>query len=159
MKAARLIVPLALLALVATPALAGGHERVGDRIGLFSPAPMSFPQGQPFHIAHGHAIAPEERAAPPAPIGRFEFGLDIDGVPVRSDFVERSVLAEEEGPPTFALIWVFNFPEGMQGTHLFTGHWYAPCEYAVNNGLYAGSCANPAAMVEFSTRSREVIFN
>lgn len=159
MKAARVVIPVFLLALVASPALAGGRIRVGDRISLFGGSPQEFPQGQPFYIAHGHVISPQERIVPPDPIGRFSFGLDVDGIRQRADFVERTVSEEEAGPPAFTLIWVFNFPDGMTGPHLLAGHWYAPCGYAVSNGLYGGSCSNPAAVVEFSTRSVEVIFD
>lgn len=158
MKAARVMGLVLVLALVASPALADGQVRIGDRINLFGPSPLYFPQGQPFYVAHGHVIPPGERVGAPAPIGRFSFGLDVDGVVQPSDFTERTVTEEVDLPPTFTLVWVFNFPEGMQGTHVFTGHWYAPCAYAVSNGLYAGSCITPAAVVEYATRSIEVIF-
>ena len=153
----RILVPFLLLSLAAAPALAHGKERVGDRIGLFSPAPLTFPAGEPFHIAHGHAVSPEEGASPPVPIGRFDFRLDIDGTYMRTDFVERTVTSEDGGPPSFTLIWVYNFPQGMSGTHVFTGHWYAPCHYAVQVGGYPGPCTNPAQQVE-TTRSRIVTF-
>ena len=32
-----------------------------------------------------------------------------------------------DGGGHLQLLWVFNFPAGLTGVHILTGHWYAPC--------------------------------
>jgi hypothetical protein len=29
-------------------------------------------------------------------------------------------------PTVVSRVWVFNFPDGLSGTHTFTGHWVTP---------------------------------
>lgn len=55
-------------------------------------------------------------------------------------------------------LWVFNFPEGMTGTHTFTGHWYISCRWAVDNGWFTGTCTTPHALVEILSQSITVVF-
>lgn len=158
MKARLLVVILLVLALSSAPASAGAPQRAGERIGLGTSDPLLFPADAAFHVAHGHLVHPDERVSNPVPLGRFEFRLAIDGSPQRRDFVEQIVDPNQAAPPTFLLFWVFNYPQGMTGAHLFRGSWLAPCEYAMANGLYPGPCANPAAQVEIGSRARWVIF-
>lgn len=52
-----------------------------------------------------------------------------------------------------AVLWTFNFPDGMTGTHYFTGTWYAPCGY-----IY-GPCDGPTnTVIETFTVTVQVTF-
>lgn len=138
----KLVPIIVLLGLIAStfPAYAKAKERVGDRISLSDafpdPVTIAFPAGDPFHIAHGWANLSTDSDA----VGKFDFELEVDGASRKKDFVERTVVGED--PDLLTRIWVFNFPEGMAGTHTFTGHWSAPC-YA-----FGGPCDHPNEKVE-----------
>lgn len=46
-----------------------------------------------------------------------------------------------------------------EGNYVFTGHWFEPCSYAVQNGDYPGPCPKPNASVEVFTTSLTVTFS
>ena len=144
------LVIMALLAM-ATPAFADRNVPVGDRIGLFFGSSMEFTSGAPFHIRHGWIQSSEDGA-----IGVFDFALEVDGTLQREDF--KMFSAVSGNPDLLSRIWVYNFPNGMTGIHTFTGHWFAPCQYAVDFLNYPGPCATPNQKVETSTRSLTVTF-
>ena len=143
--------------LLAVPAAADSPKvPVGEKINVLLGSPTTFPAGTPFHIRHGWGLAPADQA-----LGIWSFRLDVDGVPRDPDFVLRStdpVPATGYDYPVLNRGWVFNFPEGMYGTHTFTGHWIAPCGAAVSELGYAGPCATPNEPVDTLTRSLTVTF-
>jgi hypothetical protein len=141
---------IAALLAITTPVAAGRIEPVGDRIGFFYP-PETFPTGTAFHIRHGWMQPATDEA-----IGVFDFVLEVDGVLLKEDI--KLFAAESGDPDMLNRIWVYNFPDGMTGTHTFTGHWFAPCQYAVDSLGYAGPCATPNAKVETNTRTLTVNF-
>jgi F5/8 type C domain-containing protein len=146
----------ALVSAAAVPAAASSQERIGGRINVILGTPTQFPAGDPFHITHGWG--PESGVTDADAIGRYRFELDVDGVRTGESFVERSVVPGTGGAPDLhSLFWTFNFPQGMAGTHTFTGHWYAPCAAAVGLG-YAGPCTSPTTPVEALTRTLTVEF-
>lgn len=149
-----LAVTLAALSflLLAIPAAATHRERVGPQINVLLGTPTTFPAGAPFSISHGWG------AGPPEQLGILSFRLDVDGVPREEDFVSRVALPLPPGPPDLLWIWVHNFPDGMTGTHTFTGHWIAPCEAAVEFHGFPGPCRTPNEPVEAITRSLTVTF-
>jgi len=104
-------------------------------------AASRLPEGEPFYIQHGWINAPVNY-----PVGLFRFELEVDGQPVQEDFSVRSTDAET-ALPTLNWTWVFNFPEGMTGDHTFTGHWIAPCQYWVDQGMLSGPCNDPNEMI------------
>lgn len=110
-------VTIALLLTSVSAAAAAGRERTGDRISLFEP-PASYPADTAFHIWHGFIF---ERGVDRG-YGRYEFQLYVDGVATAADFTDVDVL----GPGVVSRVWVFNFPDGLSGTHTFTGHWMTP---------------------------------
>jgi len=110
-------VTIALLLASVTSAAAVGRERVGDRISLFEP-PTTYPADTAFHLWHGFIF---EQGVDRG-YGRFEFQLEVDGVSTAADFTEVTVL----DPAVISRVWVFNFPDGLSGTHTFTGHWVTP---------------------------------
>jgi hypothetical protein len=117
---ARLVVAaltITLLLAGVSSVAAAGRERVGDRISLFDP-PTTYPADTAFHIWHGFIF---EQGVDRG-YGRNEFQLDVDGVATTADFTEVDVL----DPRVVSRVWVFNFPEGLSGTHTFTGHWITP---------------------------------
>ncbi len=63
-------------------------------------------------------------------LGLYKFELKMDGTPVKSDFVYNWGWGNPPGEEDKMLngkLWVFNFPEGMTGTHTFEGSFYDPC--------------------------------
>jgi hypothetical protein len=135
-------IALALLLALAPAASADEKVPIGDRITLFGDEFQVFPAGEPFHIFHGwglrHLPGPGAEAD-----GRFGFDLAIDGVERREDYVNKF----HEEHPTLGHIrhrnWVYNFPDGLTGTHTFTGHWFGACTVVVAAGLAPGPCEHP----------------
>jgi len=97
-------------------AVAASRDRVGERISLFNP-PATYPADTAFHIWHGFLFEPSDTG-----YGRFEFKLEVDGAERAADFFTVEVLDRR----TVSKVWTFNFPDGMTGTHTFTGHWITP---------------------------------
>lgn len=145
------VLVLVALLVIVTPVAADARDPVGGRINLFLGPTQEFPAGEPFYIQHGWVQPPTDGA-----IGLFDFRLDVDGVFVQEDFKKFSAVSGD--PNMLWRLWLYNFPEGLTGTHTFTGHWYAPCQYAVNNLLYPGPCATPNAKVETGTLTVTVTF-
>ena len=141
---------LSLLA-VTTPAAAAQKVRVGERIILFAGEPTTFTAGAPFHIAHGWIAGSDGQG-----IGVLDFKLQVDGVFMKEDFVERSVISGN--PDELNRAWVFNFPTGMTGEHTFIGHWFGPCQEMVNSGYLPGPCPKPNEKVEAFSRTVIVTF-
>lgn len=111
------------VAVVVTSAWAGNVPRLGDQhVGLAACAfvgtcpDITLTADAPFHVAHGFAAEPWSDLV--NPIHRFE--LAVDSVQVHGA-VDLDRLAGYVGDKWY----VFNFPEGMTGTHTFTGCWYA----------------------------------
>ena len=153
MKRQSLVTMLLILALLsmATPATAAPKEPVGDRIGVYYGGSMEFPAGAPFHILHGWILSSAGDAN-----GIYDFELEVDGVPRKKDF--KMFWIESGDPDILQRRWVHNFPNGMTGTHTFTGHWFSPCQPAVDNGIYPGPCATPNEKVETLTQTLTVTF-
>jgi hypothetical protein len=137
--------------ILAFPSVAFAYdELVGERILVYNGSTV-FPAETPFHIFHGWVQTSEDGA-----IGIFDFELEIDGVLQRTDMKMFSV--DAGNPDVLWRLWAFNFPDGMTGTHTFTGHWYAPCQYAVDWLGYLDPCGTPNEKVETSTLTRIVDF-
>ncbi len=125
-------------------------QTVGEKIGLpFSTGVthIQFKAGAPFYIQHGWA-----EAADPLTMG-LGFELEVDGIPRDEDAIIRTVGADG----TISEMWTYNYPRGMSGTHVFKGIFLSTCQYALNDGRVT-SCANPADIVVFGTRTLTVDF-
>ena len=117
------------------------NVRVGTRISLLAGGFQVFPAGEPFHIAHGWArrqTDPSNLGPAPRANGRYGFSLAVDGQEQPEDYVEHGDVSD-----LFHRTWVHNFPNGMTGTHTFTGHWFGPCTALVENGFAPGPCEHP----------------
>jgi hypothetical protein len=146
MKKTTVILLVLILFVIATPVAAKVKVLVGERVylgvlGGGSPT-TEFSADEPFHILHGWRLAPGTKW-----INLYNFELDLDGVRVEEDFILRW---SETGDLIYLNTgWVYNFPDGMPaGEYVFTGHWYGPCQPLVDNGDYAGPCAQPNEVVE-----------
>jgi hypothetical protein len=97
------------------------QKREGERLSVYESGSQTFPANTPFHVAHGwrHDFPLEN-------VELFDFELEVNGVYQLVDFVE-STIDQSSDPHTLTKHSVFNFPEGMTGTHTFNGHWIAPC--------------------------------
>ena len=140
-----------------SPVAAQPRQPIGERISLVG-GDVDFSAGQPFHVSQGwHHPIKTLRAhggAAPAPIGRFDFELEVDGEVRDEDFVMRYVDHEAE---ELRNKWVHNLPDGMTGEHSFTGHWFAPCYWAkeLNPDL---ECTRPNEKVEIASSTVVVTF-
>jgi len=141
---------VALLAMTYPAAVTAAGGPVGEKIRVRD-ASIEFAAGAPFYIQHGWIQTSEDGA-----IGIFDFQLKVDGFLVREDY--KSFSAQSGDPDILTRLWGFSFPSGMSGTHTFTGHWFAPCGYAVDWLGYPGPCATPNEKVETSTRTLVVTF-
>jgi hypothetical protein len=138
---------ITLLSVVFPSPVSAGGSLIGEKIRVFNGS-REFPAEAPFYIMHGWIETSYSEA-----IGVYDFELDVDGVPMREDFKRFSVVSGD--PDTLSRLWIYTFPDGMTGTHTFTGHWYAPCQYAVN---YTGICLSPNTKVENFTATLTVTF-
>ena len=141
-----LLIMLLVTAVMALPAAAKQKQPVGDRIDLFAP-PVTFAANTAFHIHHGFVSTPTTEG-----VGKFSFALDLDGVRLTEDFVLKTPVSDPV-PDSLLRHWVFNFPAGLTGTHVFTGHFFAPCYQG------PGPCDKPNDVIETLTLTRTVIFS
>ena len=118
------------------------QQKVGDRLFIYDSGSQTFPADTPFHIVHGWRMDPAEEEPE-----LFKFQLEVDGVYREEDFIETKPV--ETG---VARRFVFNFPEGMKGINVFTGHWLAPCRIIYER------CTDPNQIVESRTSLVEVTF-
>ena len=154
MKRSVVILLVLILFVGVIPVAAANIVRVGDEINIFYQTPTEFPEGEPFHIDHGWRFRFTVDSM--MGVGLYNFELDVDGNPVDEDFLEHAVV---KGDPNYLdLGWIYNFPDGMTGTHAFTGHWFLPCMAAVEYGYIEGPCAKPNETIEFLTRTLSVTF-
>ena len=144
------ILTIGALLMLASPVAAAEKGPVGERINLYFGS-TEFPAGTPFYIQHGWVQPSTDEA-----IGVFDFKLEVDGVLLQEDFKMFSAVSGD--PDLLYRLWGYNFPYGMTGAHTFTGHWFAPCQYAVDELGYAGPCATPNAKVETISRTVVVTF-
>jgi hypothetical protein len=146
-----ILIMLALL-VVAFPAAADGKRTVGEQISLVGSD--VFEAGAPFHIRHGW-IGSIPHANPPKYQGSWGFELEIDGIYQKADYLLVEYIPEFD---YMSRNWVYNFPDGMTGTHKFTGHWIMPCAIAVDEGYFTGPCSTPNEKIVVNTRELTVTF-
>ena len=118
----------------------------GTRLLIWGPAQQTFPAGQPFYFEHGWQSAVPSTQG----VGRWTFSLSVDGVP-QMGFAEPQVTTQD---PTYGTLifrpYLFDFPQGLTGTHVFSGNWYGPCAQMVAQGYAAGPCSSPEEVVPWS---------
>ena len=155
MKKTKLIILLLVIVSLVSVA-ATVEKRVGEQLYLSSwmnPGPEAeFPANTPFHVAHGwgwnffYGLQAEDLFAYMASPGTQKFTLEIDGEPQKFDFfqvgTENKLIFEWEGEEYIyrhrEYFWVFNFPDGMEGSHEFHATWWMQCKY-----VYYDACDKP----------------
>lgn len=108
-----------VVGLAASPVMAAPGQPVGDRVDLRI-GDQAFPASTPFHIDHGYLHETGDQA-----IGLDDFMLDMDGTVLTADFLDRDP-ARDSGL-SFSVLWYYNFPSGLTGTHEFTRHYFQAC--------------------------------
>lgn len=140
-----------LLVGMAAPAMAG-EEPVGERINVLAGDPVEFSAGEAFHVLHGWFDFPATTQP-----GRFDFTLEVDGIDQGKGKLFNFGPGLTGG--VWNRLWLFNFPDGLEaGNHTFTGTWWAPCEVAVDAGLWTDTCVTPNAKVEALVLQHTVLF-
>lgn len=141
-----LLVIIAILGtmLASSSAAAARPGGSGDRINILFGTPTTYPAGEAFHIRHGWGFD----TAIARPAGYYAFRLEIDGVLQRRG---RAIRTHDGTALTW--MWLQDFPDGMTGTHTFTGYWYAPCFQTAS-----APCAKPHEPTLALEQSLTVIF-
>jgi len=120
----------------------------GPRLSIFFQPTQTFPAGEPFNIETGWGNNP----ALDGGIGLWQFSLSVDGIP-QMGFLDVLVFPDP-GNPTGNLVLrprLFNFPQGMTGTHVFAGTFSGPCPQMVSEGFASGPCSSPNEIVPLSS--------
>jgi hypothetical protein len=123
---------------VVSGASADTGKIVGTPLNLFGGV-QTFPAGQPFNIVHGWLSLPRETQA----LGKWRFSLSVDGVEAKPDFIETIRSDDSVLGTLLYRPYVFNFQDGMTGTHVFSGTFLGPCSGMVEAGFATGPCSNP----------------
>jgi hypothetical protein len=55
--------------------------------------------------------------------------------------------------------YVFNFPDGMTGTHVFGSTFLGPCQGLVDDGFITGPCAHPKDLTSTGTINATITFS
>ena len=129
-----------LAACVMVSAANASPAPTGTRISIFGGS-QTFPANQPFYFSHFWVVEPSVSG----PVGLWTFSLSVDGVP-QHGFVATQVISDPVGTLLFRP-FLFNFPHGMTGTHVFAGTFSGPCSLMVANGFATGPCISPNAIV------------
>ncbi len=129
--------------LMATSAQPVTPTEVGARISVFGGATQTFPAGQPFHFSHGWQVKPDTDGA----LGAWRFLLTLDGVELNPDFIDLRQIDDPVNGHLIHRVYVFNFPNGLTGTHVFGGTFAGPCDELVAQGFVSGPCVTPNAIV------------
>jgi hypothetical protein len=138
-----MVVVVAAALLVTVPASAE-NEPVGDRLRPFG-LDHSFPAGAPFYIQLGWYFNGTIPDVPKS--GHFGNVVEIDGQVVPQDFIQHT--AGRDGYTYWD--WIWNFPEGMTGTHTFKASWYATCGYIWETApeILGGPCLDKHEIMYF----------
>jgi len=135
----------AILILAPSSSAANPDKSVGTPLNLFRGV-QTFGSGLPFNISHGWLTLPRATEA----LGKWRFSLTVDGVEVKPDFIETT---RSDDPLLGTLLfraYVFNFRDGMTGTHVFEGTFLGPCQGLVDSGFATGPCADANAEIPTS---------
>jgi hypothetical protein len=135
MKKVIFVCVLLILMVVVTPASAVKPTPVGDPLGF---ADAEYPAGMAFHISHGWIEEPTP--------GKVRYVMEMDGEKLSFDIHEVS---RDPDSGLWSMLWFYNFPEGLTGTHEFIHHFYAPC---------GDSCDQPNKIVEVWTKVQQITF-
>lgn len=160
MKKTKLFIVL-LVAVSLFSIAASVEKRIGEQI-IINEANtgMTFPANTPFHVAHGWDYPTTMGTATlnDGAAGLNLFTLKIDGVEQHFSFLEQTVLHKLEYGGVlwhyFLTIWVFNFPDGMEGTHTFTGQWWGIC-----GEWFGNTCEKPNKLVVVGEKAMTVHFD
>lgn len=152
----RLLIGISILCITLISAVsASAPAPVGDRI-LLNGSITEFPVGTPFHIAGEWAFIPSIDAQQR---GLFDYSLDVDGVLREPTFIDRKFVNND---PVYGDLlvssWIYNFPDGLTGTHTFTQQHYGPCQRLVDIGWYPGPCDSPVEIVGLGPNSVTITF-
>lgn len=148
MKKLYILIVLVLVFAFATPASAS-HVYTGDKIDLWGEPEQTYPANTAFYIAEMWWIPTQLYA-----LGLFDIELEVDNEAVEKDFIVKTAWTYDGTPISILTESVFNFPDGMEGTHTFVGHWYGTCELGLDYGLVT-ECEKLNAVMELM--SLEVI--
>jgi hypothetical protein len=156
MKKTFLFLIVAALFVITVPASAAKQTPTGPQIRVDPDgATVHYPADTSFHIMHGwhSALVPGEKPVI-AMLAKAGFALELDGSYLGEDYIDRVKETEEEtGTIHFYKLFFFNYPNGLSGTHTFTGHWTIECKY------WQDECENPHEILEVQTRTITIVFD
>lgn len=126
-------------------------ERTGRRISLRYDhgdlENINFQERAPFYIEHGWGLSQEDLAA--------GYSLDPKDTYIRvymdDELLEPSFIEQSETN----LLWIYNFPEGLTGTHLFRIDYFYICKDWEED---ITTCADPEDILHVESLARNVAF-
>ena len=93
---------------------------LGNRIDILNgPDTVEMAAGAPFHVWHGWACNPIETDCAMNGAETVSFLLYVDDVEQAATGLELATIVNEWRQKR----WIFNFPDGMAGAHVFRGVW------------------------------------
>lgn len=114
-KMKKFSIVLLVVALLAVSMVSADRIRFGEQIHLGGTGTKTYAASQSFHISHGWGAYIEN---PMYGVARGEVRLMLDGVELESDFVEFETVVIG-GRDVFRKMYIYNFPEGLEGLHHF----------------------------------------
>lgn len=130
MKKTAVFLTIIVAFLMTVPVSISQRVIVGDRLNInpveHPEIEQYFPENTPFHISQGWRSF-VENTIPRGYLSLASFSLQLDGVYLEEDYIYR--ISDIENGVVIAKAYAFNSPECMDGTHVFTGHWFLQCKY------------------------------
>jgi len=138
----------------AAPDMPGAHRpdfppglAKGERILIFpGTSPETFPANETFYITHGWGWVMHDYFKITNDKKGFKYTLKLDGELLEQNHIHSNVfpaVQDEYGDHWRQSMWIFNFPDGLEGTHTFLGEYWLECQVFEDFGLVPGPCADP----------------
>lgn len=126
MKKIYLLIAIVVILALANPVFAGKPEPNGVPLELGND---TFPAETAFHIKHGWLYETH-------PDLSHKYELEWNGEIQKNDIFD---IQKDPDTGAWTWVWIYNFPDGLTGTHTFVHRWYARCgevfEDCDNNGI------------------------
>ena len=138
----------------AVPDMPGAHrpwfppgKTTGEQVFIHWAPTETFPANEPFFIAHGWAfIMHHEDLNVVNGKKDATYALELDGELLKEDYINKRVtpaVQDEWGDHWRQTMWIYNFPDGLEGTHTFVAKYWVECQILVDFGIISGPCADP----------------
>lgn len=119
----------------------------GERLLIFPGAsPETFPANETFFIAHGWGWIMHDYFNITNDKKGFNYTLELDGELLEQNHIHSNMfpaVQDEYGDHWRQSMWIYNFPDGLEGTHTFVSKYWLKCQAFVDFGEIPGPCDDP----------------